>query len=172
MPQPRKPIARHRLQGTYRPDRQGARREVEAPDELTAGAAPPHLTEVERRIWAEALDVAPPHLLKSADSFTLEVFVAAVAAHREARAARAATGLLLEPERGDRIAVINPLTGEIRRQARLIAELGAKLGLTPDARLRLLDGIRRDPDDVAVDAEFLRRFGPLQVIPGGRREPG
>jgi hypothetical protein len=102
-------------------------------------------------------------LLKSADRFLLEAFVAAVAAHRDARATRACSPLLLAPERGDRIARVSQLTGEIRRQARLIAELGSKLGLAPDARLRLADGTPGND----VTPEYLAKYGPLRVVKGG-----
>jgi phage terminase small subunit len=64
------------------------------------------------------------------------------------------------------------LLGEIRRQARLIAELGSNLGLSPDARLRLLDGIRQENREVETDPEFLAKFGPLKVIRGGRGPTG
>jgi P27 family predicted phage terminase small subunit len=167
MPRHRKPVAQHKLEGTYEPGRHAHRREVAAQGELAAGSAPLHLSDAERRIWIEVCNVAPARLLKNADRFMLEALVTAIAAHREARAERAATGLLMEPTRGDRIPQINPLAGEIRRQARLIAELGSKLGLTPDARVRLLDSIRPGPNEIPLSPEFLARFGPLRLIPGG-----
>jgi hypothetical protein len=48
----------------------------------------------------------------------------------------------------------------------LIAELGARLGVTPDARLKLLDGIAADTD--MTDLEFQQTFGKLRVIAGSR----
>jgi hypothetical protein len=80
MPRPRKSVEQHKREGTYQPCRHAHRREVQARDELGAGSAPLHLTDSERHVWAEVLNVAPPHLLKSADRFMLEAFVAAVAA--------------------------------------------------------------------------------------------
>jgi P27 family predicted phage terminase small subunit len=130
------------------------------------GEPPPaHLSEAQRAVWTEVCANAPTRLWKNPDRFLLEAFVVTVAAFREASAMRAETPLLLKPTRGDRTVTVNPLNGEIRRQARLIGELGARLGMTPEARLRLLDGAARK--DEGVDPEFTAMFGPLRLISGG-----
>jgi phage terminase small subunit len=63
------------------------------------------------------------------------------------------------------------LLGEIRRQARLIAELGSNLGLSPQCQTAVV-GIRQENREVETDPEFLAKFGPLKVIRGGRGPTG
>jgi P27 family predicted phage terminase small subunit len=163
MPRPRKPLAQHRVEGTLRAHH-ARRREVASTGDLATQPPPAHLSECERVIWHQACRVAPVGLLTAADTFLLDAFCCAVAAHREARAALATSPLLVEAGNGSR--VVNPLAGEARRQARLVAELGARLGLEPQARLRLLDGV--PPETEVMDAEFRQMFGPLRVIRGDR----
>jgi P27 family predicted phage terminase small subunit len=163
MPQPRKPLALHRLQGTLNVTRHRGRREIEAVGDLTAEAPPGGLSEAQKAVWAEVCAAAPERLLKSADRFLLESFVIAITVLREANAMRVASSLLIRSRDGVQI---SPLAGEIRRQSRLIAELGARLGFEPQARLRLMDG--GAADDGGFDPEFVNRFGPLELIRGGR----
>lgn len=155
MPRPRKPVRQHKLQGTYLRARHSTRREVEAAGDLLDNPPPKHLTPAERTIWRETCAVAPGQLWRPADQFVLEAFTAAVAAHRAARAELATVTVLT-----DRDSHIHPLMGEIRRQASLIRELGACLGLTPQSRLQLLDG--HDPGE-----DLRTPLGLLRVISGG-----
>jgi P27 family predicted phage terminase small subunit len=157
MPRPRKPIAQHRLEGTYERSRHARRQDVAAEGDLAAQPPPAHLTRAERAVWRQVCKVAPAQLLRDADAFLLEAFSCAVVAHRDARAALASSTLLVEARNGAH--VVNPLAGEIRRQGRLVAELGSKLGLAPEARLRLMDGVL--PQMEVTDPEFRRRYGEV-----------
>jgi P27 family predicted phage terminase small subunit len=163
MPRPRKSIEALKLSNTYRPHRHDRRRDVPAAGDLTTHPPPDHLTEPEQAVWHEVCTVAPPKLLRDADKFLLEAFVTAVAAHRGARQA-ASLGILVKSSSG---AVLNPALGEMRRQARLIAEIAGKFGLTPASRLNLLDNTPKEPED-ATSPGFARMFGGLKMIKGDR----
>jgi P27 family predicted phage terminase small subunit len=142
MPRPRQSVEQHKLSNTYRQDRHGRRREVQAAGDLTAQPPPAHLSEPEQAAWREICAVAPPKLLKNADTFLLETLVTAIAAHRGARRA-ASLGVMIKGANGP---AVNPAFGEQRRQARLIAEIAGKFGLTPASRLSLLDNAPREPE--------------------------
>jgi phage terminase small subunit len=91
----------------------------------------------------------------------VEAFVTAVVAHRSARAELARETLLIDSQRADTDVRVHPLAAEIRQQARLIRDIGASLGLTPQSRLTLLSG--NQDDDLQTP------FGPFEVISGGRK---
>jgi P27 family predicted phage terminase small subunit len=162
MPRPRQSVEQHKLSGTYQPSRHANRREVQAAGDLTAQPPPAHLSEPEQAAWREICAVAPPKLLRDADAFLLEALVTAIAAHRSARQA-ASLGILVKSSSG---AVLNPALGEQRRQARLIAEIAGKFGMTPASRLNLLGNAPAEPE--AINPAFTKLFGGLKVIKGSR----
>jgi P27 family predicted phage terminase small subunit len=162
MPRPRQSVEQHKLSGTYQPSRHANRREVQAAGDLTAQPPPAHLTEPEQTAWREICAVAPPKLLKNADTFLLETLVTAIAAHRGARRA-ASLGVIIKGANGP---AVNPAYGEQRRQARLIAEIAGKFGMTPASRLSLLNGTPAEPE--VTNPAFAQLFGGLKVIRGNR----
>lgn len=72
---PAKPVEIHRLQGTFRKDRHGNRREFTEAELPVIGEAPNHLTARQKAIWAELVSVSIPGVLRVSDRFMLEIAV-------------------------------------------------------------------------------------------------
>jgi phage terminase small subunit len=123
-------------------------------------------TQQHKPSWNEVAACAPPRLLAAADRFVVASFAVAVGAFREAIALRDKTSVLVRSLHDNRSIIVNPLNGEIRRQSRLIVELGAQIGLTPSSRMRILDGLALEGEP--MDPAFVEEFGPLRLIRGDR----
>jgi hypothetical protein len=107
--------------------------------------------------------LAPPHVLKAPDAILLELYANALARYRRVRQQLGEGPLLV----GSRVRghQISPLVVELRRAEMTLAELGQQLGLAPGARYNLATNAA--PGSDMVD-EFIRTFGPYQVIHGDR----
>jgi P27 family predicted phage terminase small subunit len=154
----RKPLAQLKAEGAYRADRHGFRREVPAEGDLSTRAAPAHLTELERQVWKQTLNVAPRALLKTADTVLLASFCSAVARHRRALAEYWVVPLVSDD------GVLTPLARELTRLELLISRLGSELGLSPIARTRINAPEPPKGLEEIETPEFLRRFGRLEVV--------
>jgi phage terminase small subunit len=161
---PRKPIELHKAQGSYRPDRHGNRREAPATGDLSAQAAPTHLSEAERQVWRQVLNVAPARLLKSADASLLAAYCSAVARHR--RASVAYWQSPLTDEKGH----VTSLSRELARLELIIARLGGEMGLSPLGRTKISAPPTPASYGEIETPEFVARFGRLQVVPSDKSD--
>lgn len=148
MPNHRKPLSLHVVQGTFRAHRHANRSDPETRAEVSA-KPPRHLSADARRTWRELLARAPEGVLRDADDVAVELAAAALAAYRTVLHAATTTPLTENTPNGTRM---HPLHTELRRQASALHVLLGALGFRPDARARLT------VDDPHDDRE-LREFG-------------
>jgi P27 family predicted phage terminase small subunit len=128
------------MAGTYRPDRHRAREG--APDggaPLDPHRPPLHLSLRRADLWREIVEQLPPRVAVTADTVLLEQLVGAVDAAREAAkhlAVEGYTGI------GSTGAAVPSHWFKIEMQAMdKVARICAEIGLTPQSRLRLADGM-------------------------------
>jgi P27 family predicted phage terminase small subunit len=100
-------------------------------------------------IWASL----PPSVLTRPDSYLIAAYATAWAAHKQASAALRDQALVVKGSRGTETA--NPLLRIVNGQARLMASLGARLGLDPASRMAI-----RVPDAEDPPSEFESLLGP------------
>lgn len=135
MARPRKPIADHLAEGTYRPDRHG---DVAGPFRATSGRPPmPRgLSEREKTAWRTiTADLERHGILFRLDAPLIEAAAVQWARAREARALVRRHGLLVVGARGGLVA--NPAVRMERDAWRLLVRLAGELGLSSTARARL-----------------------------------
>jgi len=95
----------------------------------------------------------PPGVLTRPDSYLLAAYATAWAAHKQASIALREQALLVKGSRGTGTA--NPLLRIVNNQARLMASLGARLGLDPVSRMAI-----RVPDATEPPSKFETLLGP------------
>jgi phage terminase small subunit len=171
-----KPIATHRLEGTYDASRH-ARRAIEpqAPGSLADIRPPPWMTRRQKAIWAEALKDAPVAVLGRIDRFLFQRWVVLADAWEKAAIAQnkvdenASAPLL---SRAGPVVQASPYLGIMNRTALVMGRLEAELGFTPSARasLGVPGGGFADSEPANVHERFDVVLPNGQVIPYAGRK--
>jgi phage terminase small subunit len=125
---------------------------------------PKNLDEAERLIWAEVVHLVPPAVLRLADRDLLVLYCQSLIRYRATVACQKTLAA-----RDPLEAAGGPIGRELDRLALLVLKLASELGLTPQSRTRILAGAETGAPDRIETPEFLRRFGPLTVLSGGKR---
>jgi P27 family predicted phage terminase small subunit len=166
---PPRPVALHRLAGTYNVTRHGPRAtEPQAPGDLRDEKPPRWLSARQRAIWRDIVKRAPP-VLRPIDRELLAQYVELVDRHQRAAAQQAkldaGEGLPLLI-RGAAGLLPSPYLGIMTRASLVMVRLAAEMGFTPSGRARLgqPEAPRPPADDNGAWSQ-LRRF---PVIAGGK----
>jgi P27 family predicted phage terminase small subunit len=171
MSYPRKPIAEHKLEGTYRATRHRNRNEPDGGPPL-ATRPPAWLSAEARKVWREVLRLAPINLLRRADTELVGIYAEVTVRYRQMLSvqrnldAGSLHPFLLVDEYG-RPRRISPVVRELRQLEQHLLLLGNQLGLSPRGRTYIL--LSPAAPGPGVDDEFKREFGELVVLRGGRR---
>jgi phage terminase small subunit len=170
---PPKPVAIHRLQGTYQRVRHDRRaQEPAAPGELSECAPPAWLSDNQRRrLWGELLADAPKGLLRRADQrlfaqyvVLIDYFERAVIA-QNALDAESRVPLLM---RGQQSVAISSYVRLVSGLVPLLDSLQSELGFTPTARARF--GVPAAPiEPLEPPSEAWAELRRFPVISGGRK---
>lgn len=142
---PPKPAKIKALEGNR--EKLGRARIRENPAALGLPRLPTHLSQEERRLWADVLASLPPKLLTRADEGVLERFAVAWAEFREVHATITRTGRLVQSANGP---VRNPLLVVRNAAAKEMHLAGMEIGLSPVARARLTAEDREEDDPMAL----------------------
>lgn len=171
---PPKPIAVHRLQGTFEPGRHKGRSRAEP---LVSGDIPHDppewLTHHAQQVWRAVV----PYLVKGSigggDLHLMASYCDQTATHQRAIMAQAKidgaseTPFLAKGREGQVIA--SPYIAIIRRSALAMSQLGSELGIGPTARARI-GAILLGPDaPAAPGGQREDPWSAFEVIPGGKR---
>jgi P27 family predicted phage terminase small subunit len=109
---------------------------VDAPKPTGDLVEPPaHLTQSQQAVWREAIENAPPGMLKKIDRSVFQSWVIAVDTVENIRQMVARLGVIVKSPGG--APIVNPLLREQRGQANLVRQLAAELGFSPTARPRV-----------------------------------
>lgn len=161
MPNRRKPIALHRLAGTYQPSRHAHRAlEPEAPGDLALTGPPEWLTERQRELWADILSRAPRGILRAIDAELLANYCELVDRYITAAKAQAECPLV------NADGVMSPYLSIMNRAIPLITKLAAQMGFTPVARTTLGVPMTTFRETAASEHELFD-----VVLPTGERIP-
>ena len=152
MPAHRKSAAALRLEGTFRGDRHKARANAPEAGGPLPEDAPPHVAPPVAAIWREVARTIPPGLAGAADAAAVEVLVSALWSHREAARTLALEGIFAKGSMGQ--LVPHPALRIQTAAAATIAHVGAQLGLSPAARLRLADAMPDKPPEADPHDEW------------------
>ena len=161
-----KPIAVHRMQGTFSATRHRHRKaEPKGGGELAQVRPPEWMTASQKRVWRQLIKDSPKGVLRNADRTMFRNFV--VAAERFERAARMqnqmdatqTAQLLVKGTAG--AAMISPYIRIMNRETIIMTQLGAELGFTPTARARL--GQPQEPRD---EEDVWGELGRLRLVGG------
>lgn len=100
-------------------------------------AAPPDwLTETQRQVWVEAVNNAPPGLLRGIDESVFLVWVVAKDLHRDASEKIAKYGAVIKsPANGT--AMQSPFVSVLNRQAQIMLKAASEMGFSPSSRSRV-----------------------------------
>ena len=170
---PPKPLALHRIEGTFRPERHNARAEAEphAPGNLKDKPPPEWMTPAQRELWTEALLDAPLGVLRRIDWAVFANYIEVV--DRHAQCIRAQQTL----DRGKPVPfllkgaggyTLSPYFRAVNSLSLIMLKLQTELGFTPLSRARFQ---QREPDTVAPpDASGWDNFTRLRVVQGGKRD--
>lgn len=132
MPRPRKPVALHKLEGTYQKVRHAQREQEPPAPGLLADVDPPaFLTASQQQLWATLLQQAPQRVLRAGDWAVFLAFVLQVDVLIEATKERAGAPLL---DGDGKPAALLRLS---RQTTELLRLLAGELGYSPAARTRL-----------------------------------
>ena len=132
MARPFKPVALHRLEGTYQPVRHAHREhEPHAPGQLADVEPPDFLTPSQKRLWNTLIHQAPQRVLRAGDWALFTAFVVQVDVLAEATEARAGAPLV---DGDGKPAALLRLSRQTTEMIRLLA---GELGYSPAARARL-----------------------------------
>lgn len=96
---------------------------------------PSELTLSQQRIWREAIEAAPPGMLKKLDQSVFRHWVLAVDYVEQLRGKIATLGMIIKGPNGS--AIVNPLLREMRGQAALARQHASEMGFSPTARQRV-----------------------------------
>ncbi len=138
---PPKPIHLHRIGGTFRPHRHGARNEPEAPGLINEVQPRSSMGRRQRQIWREVLGDAPLGLLRRIDRQLLVNDVEVVERHERAAIAHrklddaARTEPLLS--RHGAVVTISPYIRIMNHCVLPMTKLQSEMGFTPSARASL-----------------------------------
>lgn len=105
------------------------------PGKLEDRAPPIGLSEAQKAIWREAINSAPPGMLRHLDESVLEVWVVARERHRDASKKVSELGSLLKAKSGTPYQ--NPYLAIMNKQAQIMLKAAAELGFTPSSRSRV-----------------------------------
>ena len=119
----------------------------EEPQGIGRPRLPTHLSQDERRLWADVVGSLPVSLLTQADEAILERFAVAWATFREAHRLIKSTGLMIQSVVGP---VRNPLLVVRNNAAREMHLAGSEIGLSPVARSRMISAGHEDDDPLAL----------------------
>ena len=138
---PPKPIAIHKLQGTFQPVRHAHREhEPYAEGELADTRVPHWMLKRQKRLWREAIATAPRGVLRQADRHTFIGYILAVDTMIEAAKAQN-RAQLLQPN-----GMPSPYLRMIRQTLEMMSKLANDLGFSPAARIRLATGEPPPPE--------------------------
>lgn len=99
-------------------------------------AVPADLSPSQQRIWREAVENAPPGLLKQLDGSLLRIWVVACDIHREASEHVSKHGLIVKsPTKG--VPMQNPYLAIVNRQAGIMIKAASEMGFSPSSRGRV-----------------------------------
>jgi P27 family predicted phage terminase small subunit len=171
---PPRPVALHRLAGTYNTTRHGpSAAEPQAPGDLRSEKAPKWLSARQRAIWRDIVKRAPLGVLRPIDRELLAQYVELVDRHQRAAAAQAkldaGDGLPLLI-RGISGLVPSPYLGIMTRASSVMVRLAAEMGFTPSGRARL--GQPEAPRAPAAGDDTWASLRRFPVIEGGKAETG
>ena len=147
------PTALRRLHGNPSKRRLNAREPVPA---TPASCDPPeHLTEDQKKIWRDAIDNAPPGLLRSLDLAVLELWTVHFSLHRRAAAEVFASAKLVTAS-----SMPNRHIGILRNSAAILSRLAGELGFSPASRTRV---VAEDRADVSVATSGKKDKPPMTL---------
>ena len=127
-----KPVAQHRLEGTYRNRRHGNSPEPDA----AIPKAPPGMDDEAHKWWKYyAPRLVKVRVLTALDRETLAVFCTAAARRAKAEIEIAKTGEVVKSPAG--FATVNPWVNIATKAAELMLRYGQELGLSPASRTRI-----------------------------------
>ena len=172
---PPKPIALHKLEGTYQPSRHKGRagREPVADGDLDQKPAPSWLTPSQRELWTEVLLDAPRALLRRIDWAVFANYIEVLDRHAQLIQAQQqlnrgqAMPYLVKGPNG--FAVLSPYLRAINHCVLLMARLQSEMGFTPAARARfaVINAGEDDPgEESGTGWDSLRK---LRIIDGGKK---
>ena len=169
---PPKPTALHRLHGTLRKDRQGAKRAAEPVPLGDLVDAPDWFTPSQREGWDYAIRHCPKGVLKLIDRSALVLWVEAEDRHRGAMIAQATLNRRAPDApwlvKGPDGLIVSPYVEIMDRAAKIMVRMMTELGFSPVARPR----IRVVPAEAAAadQAPDIRAnpWQALKVIRGGK----
>lgn len=147
---PAKPVSKHKHEGTYRPDRHGARAEVEetqAKAKDIPAKPPAHLNAETQAAWLEiremALDVGVD--IRAADTFVVEAAAVALVAARNAQATIDRIGSVYYESRYG--ISLHPAARERKSSWAAFHQSCSLLGLSPLDREKIASGDGGADDD-------------------------
>ena len=133
MPNRLKPVALHRLHGTYQPSRHAYRaHEPEALGELAEVKPPSWLNTGQKRIWREVISDAPRGILQRADFRMFVNYIVLADSLETAVKAQNKVKQLVDADGKP-----SPYLRIIRQTVEVMTRLQAEMGFTPVARSRL-----------------------------------
>jgi P27 family predicted phage terminase small subunit len=168
-----KPIALHKLEGTFNPTRHRRRQAEPKADGALAEMTPPaRMTKAQQARWHAVLKRAPRLVLQVADYDAFSHYIDLLDRYERALAAQA----VIDAKNPDLPLLVRGATGPVMSPYLRIADralagmlrLQSELGFTPVARARL--GQPEEPPPVPGSKED--RWAPLRVFPvfaGGKK---
>jgi P27 family predicted phage terminase small subunit len=164
-----KPVALHRLEGTYQRVRHAKRAaEPEAAGDLGELAPPQWLTERQRAIWADVIKRAPRGILRAIDRELVAAYCELVDRHQRAAEAQArldaGEGLPLLI-RGATGLQVSPYVRVMNSAVLLMVRLQSEMGFSPAGRAALGTPETAGAADSSDTWSVLRRY---PVVDGGK----
>lgn len=166
-----KPVAAHKLQGTYQAVRHEAREKAEPPAVGELSPTPPEwMCDTGKRVWIATLPFLVRGVVGASDTHLLAAFCNQVATLQKAVRAQALLDqgkelpFLAKGKDGQPVA--SPYLRISRQATALVASLASDLGLTPIARARI-GALAYAPDAPPMPASE-DPWGAFKVIKGGR----
>ena len=133
MPTPKKSTRHKKLTGSYRPDRDTA--EVLDVDRNGCIQMPDGLTELQQKIWTDAVASAPKDVLKAIDQSIMHVWVCAYSQMIEAAQDIAREGTKVKLPNGYLQA--NPSIATWTKCSTVMSKVAGQLGFDPQSRQRI-----------------------------------
>jgi P27 family predicted phage terminase small subunit len=163
-----KPIAIHKLEGTFEKSRHGKVREPLAPGALETKAAPAWMNDDQRELWADVLVDAPRDVLRRIDWQLFAAYIELMDRHAKAVVAQRQIDRgrpLPYIAKGAHGVTASPYLRIINHCVILMTRLQSEMGFTPSSRVRLaMDRGGVSPGE-AEDDDWSRIYG-IRVHPG------
>jgi P27 family predicted phage terminase small subunit len=166
-----KPTALHKLRGTFRQDRHGAKRKDEPQPDGNLSDPPHWFTDSMREGWDYVMEHAPKGMLKRLDRGALVLWVEAEDRHRQATIAQAKLNEM-SPQvpylvKGPDGLEVSPYIEVIDKASKIMMRMIGELGFSPCARPRIR--IERSEREAASSRPGTPNASPwalLRVIEG------